>query len=377
MRPHVIHLLSSFLLAVSLIPLLKGIALRIGLADLPNGRKIHEGAIPLTGGIAMFAAFTLPATSLSSLPGRHWALLCGLSFIVAVGVLDDLFDLRPRTKLVAQISAALIMILPEPSLIASGGSIEEPASQLFATAVTIVLVVGIINSFNMIDGLDGLAGGAALSALAWLAVFAWLAGQTKWLLHILLLLLAVLGFLIFNMHHPWRRHAAVFMGDAGSMMLGAAIAFFIVELAMREPETAAPLPVLLWMVALPCFDTSALIARRIAEGRSPFLADRQHVHHLMLEAGFSPLLATGILVAICTVLGGIGMAGWSLGIPDGVMLFGLAIPFTVHLYFTCYRWKRIEPRGTTAARTATPQPMPLGARRIGQRETSAQPHASA
>ena len=96
---------------------------------------------------------------------------------------------------------------------------------------------------------------------------------------------------------------------------------------------------LLWLVALPIFDTLILIGRRIAERKNPLVGDRRHLHHLLLQAGFSPQEATAVLIAICAMLGAIGFAGWRVGISAPVMLAGLAVPFSIHLYFVCHGWK--------------------------------------
>jgi UDP-GlcNAc:undecaprenyl-phosphate GlcNAc-1-phosphate transferase len=338
------HLLNAFLLTVVLIPLLARLATRIGLVDLPQGRKLHEGAVPLTGGLAIFMAFLLPALELSAPASGPWALLSGLALLLAIGILDDLLDLGPWTKLAAQTGAALLMVLPGALLLMPadlfGGGFG--ATPLLALAFTVLFIVATINSFNMIDGLDGLAGGAAAAALFWLTIAAALTGHADAVGYLLLLLSAVLGFLVFNMRHPWRRRAVVFMGDAGSMVLGAAIAFFAVELVATGRGTAAsaiPLPVLLWLIVVPATDMLVLFCRRIAEGRSPLVGDRRHLHHLLLQAGFSPAVAAGGLIGLCVLLGGIGIAGWRLGVPAPLMLAGLVAPFLLHLGFVWRGWQ--------------------------------------
>ncbi len=358
MPQHSMHLLNALLIVVALIPPFQVLAQRIGLVDIPHGRKVHEGAVPLTGGIVMFIAFALPMLSLD-LPNGG-LLLAGLCLLVIVGAIDDLGGLSPWTKLAAQVLAAAIMVVPGSLLIGPGALAGYPApaaSEAVAIAFTVFMIVGLTNAFNMIDGLDGLAGGAAAASLLGLAVAAGLSGNGDAELTLLVLLFAVVGFLAFNMRHRWRPRAAVFMGDAGSLLLGGAIAYFVVRLAAGEPEAAVPLPVLLWMVALPAFDTTILMARRLADGRSPVVGDRSHVHHLLLEAGATAQSATAILVAVSGALCATGILGWRLGLPPLAMLLGLLVPFCAHAYFVCHGWKLMARAREARSRRGAPEPI--------------------
>lgn len=339
-------LLIAFLLTAGLILLLKKFAVHVKLVDVPGGRKVHDGTVPVTGGVAMFAGFLLPALFLDAATEPSWEFSSGLLLLLLIGVVDDTVGLGAWTKLGGQTAVAALLVIPGHHLIGIGDFIGSPVLRMPQAdlALTIVFIVGAINAFNMIDGLDGLAGGAAASGLLWLAIIGWLAGMRQATIQALLLLSAVLGFLVFNVRHPWRRRAFVFMGDSGSMVLGAAIAFFTIDLA-SGPDAAAPLPALLWGIALPLFDTLLLIGRRLALGESPLRADRRHLHHLLLAAGVSPHAASAVLVAICLALGGIGLGGWLLGLSPVVLLLGLALPFTFHAWFVLYGWKLIGRAG--------------------------------
>jgi UDP-GlcNAc:undecaprenyl-phosphate GlcNAc-1-phosphate transferase len=339
---YMMHLLNAFLLTVVLIFILDRIAAPLGLLDLPQGRKTHEHAVPATGGLAMFGAFMLPAMHLEFPLHVYWDFVIGASMLVLIGVIDDMLALGPWTKLGGQLAAALIMTLPGDRLIGAGTLLGVAGAELPQTeiALTACFTVGLVNALNMLDGLDGLAGGATVAALLCLAMVAWCSGAAGALAQLLLLVCAVLGFLVFNLRHPWRGRASVYMGDAGSMMLGGAIAFFTIDLA-TGPEKAAPLPVLLWFSAVPLFDTLILIIRRLATGRNPLRGDRRHLHHMLLNAGISPQVAAAILIAVCFLLGAIGLLGWRLGVPDTLMLLGLCLPFVLHAYLVLHGWKVI------------------------------------
>jgi UDP-GlcNAc:undecaprenyl-phosphate GlcNAc-1-phosphate transferase len=353
MPQYTMHLANAFLLVVVLIPLLNRVAERIGLVDLPKGRKIHVGAIPVTGGLAMFAGFIFPVMNLGGPAEVYFGFLLGLSLLVVIGAIDDLVGLGPWPKLAGQTLAALAMTLPGPHLIGIDDVIEGAGFQLpqMDLALTIVFIVGLINALNMIDGLDGLAGGAAASALFWLAIIAGCSGRKGPLIIVLLLLSALMGFMLFNVRHPWRRQALVFMGDSGSMMLGAAIAFFTIDLS-GGPMKAASLPSLLWLLALPVFDTLSLIGRRLALGRSPLSGDRRHLHHILLQAGVSPPAAAVALTSVCLLLGAVGVSGWLGGLPNHLMLIGLIVPFAVHAFFVLYGWQLVGRTGDSPSNAA-------------------------
>jgi UDP-GlcNAc:undecaprenyl-phosphate GlcNAc-1-phosphate transferase len=124
------------------------------------------------------------------------------------------------------------------------------------------------------------------------------------------------------------------------MMLGAAVAYFTIDLSIG-PEKAAPFPALLWFSAVPIFDTLILIVLRGANGNNPLCGDRRHLHHILLKAGISPQAAAGILIAVCVLLGFVGVVGWCLGIPNYLMALGLLLPFTLHVYVVLHGWKLV------------------------------------
>ncbi|WP_051660896.1 MraY family glycosyltransferase [Bosea sp. 117] len=328
--------LSALLLSAALIAGFERIAIPAGLVDRPTARKVHIGNVPVVGGLAMFLAFLAVGLPAGAVPGGHWELAAALAVLVGLGVIDDRIDLGARTKLAVQIFAALLMTAPNRHVLDLG--FLFPGLPGFALAlawpVSVVFIVGLINAFNMIDGLDGLAGGLAASALGWLAFIAGAQDRPGECLTLLILLAATLGFLAFNMRHPWCGRARVFMGDAGSMMLGAAIAYFIIVLG--EPGPATPghhWPFLLWLAAIPVIDTASLIVRRLLAGRSPFSADRWHLHHLLLAQGLSVPAICLLLVGLSVLMGAIGVAGPGLNLPALGMLVALVVPAAVHTAF--------------------------------------------
>jgi UDP-GlcNAc:undecaprenyl-phosphate GlcNAc-1-phosphate transferase len=339
--PYAAHFLNAFLGSVVLVIGLQRLPLPYRLLDQPTERKTHVGLVPLIGGLAMFIAFVLALALLDRPLQRQEGLLAALSLLVAVGVVDDLRDLWPLTKLVMHCAAAALMVVPDwriLDVVVELGAAEPLRLGFVGFPVSLLFVVGLINAINMIDGVDGLAGGVVAAILFWFALIADAIGRHTELVIILLLFFATLGFLVFNLRTPWRRSASVFMGDAGSMMLGGSVAYFTIVLvtssgAEAHASESASLPALCWVLALPAIDTLSLIVRRLLAGNSPFVGDRRHLHHLLLDAGLSPAQVTALLVAVTTVLGGIGFAGVVLRVPDTVMALGLLLPVAAHTAF--------------------------------------------
>jgi UDP-GlcNAc:undecaprenyl-phosphate/decaprenyl-phosphate GlcNAc-1-phosphate transferase len=303
---------------LALIPL----ATAVRWVDQPRAHKTHEDATPLVGGLAIYLGVVIAATFLPEPFEQALPFLVGGTFLLIVGAIDDRVGLAPSTRFAAQIGAALIMtlwggvVLRDLGPLLGGTGVELG---IFAVPFTLFAAVGVINAVNMIDGLDGLAGGLVLIALLVLshAVFASGAEGEGYLL--LTAAAAVLAFLLFNFRLPGRRCAAMFMGDGGSLFLGYALAWALISLSQAPHRAIAPVTAL-WIVAIPLCDAVGAMLRRMLRGQSPFQADRQHFHHVLLAAGFSVPTAVSILLMLAAGLVGIGYGAQIAGIPNWVML---------------------------------------------------------
>lgn len=326
--------LATLSMTVLLIGFLKKASHTLALVDYPDSRKQHENVVPLCGGIAIFSAFflvSLLSRGVAPFPVSFWI---GILIILGIGVMDDRTELSARTRLVVQFLASAILIIPlaAPSIyVANMLPLALIGSALpVLTIVAILFVIGLVNSWNMIDGVDGLAGGCAAAALFWISLLSFYKGLGELGVSGLVLLAAVCGFLLFNMRSPWSARAKIFLGDAGSTALGAAIAYLIITLS-RQSEIA--FPVLLWIVIVPVTDTISLIVRRLHAGRSPLTADRWHLHHLLLDRSHSHAMTTNIIVASSAICGGVGAVGILVGASNYLMTFGLFIPVIIHSAF--------------------------------------------
>jgi len=338
----VFHLLTAIILTVLLLLKLPHVALKIGLVDHPDDRKHHDGQIPLIGGIAMFVGFGFTVLTLDIPLNPYRGLFAGAMLLIVVGVLDDLHELSSTIRFLAQILAAIAMaewgevrLLDLGQIGPDGGVVNL---NWWSSLLTIFATVGVINSLNMIDGLDGLAGSITLVAVIALALAALMAGDNYTLQVLLILIAVVMVFLFFNRQaaEGSKRHR-VFMGDAGSMFLGFVLCWFFIRLSQGEVRVINPVTSL-WIFAIPLIDTVSQMFRRLMKGESPFKPDRLHVHHLLLQRGYSAQTVVFVISAIAILLAGLGIAAQYYDWSQTMMFYTFLGCFAAYFLMT-YRHK--------------------------------------
>jgi UDP-GlcNAc:undecaprenyl-phosphate GlcNAc-1-phosphate transferase len=335
-----LSLMIAFAMTVAGIVLLKPLAIRLGLVDKPGGRKIHEGNIPLIGGVAIFIGFGFSLLTLNVSLSDYRCLIAGCVLLVITGVLDDFHELAPRVRLLIQLFVAFLMVFWGRESLSDLGNLFYLGNihlGLLGFPITILAVLAVINAVNMTDGVDGLAG-----TIAWIELFylAWIAHHTNQFVDvqvIYLLLAVVFAFLCFNF--PFRRQARVFMGDSGSMMLGFVLVWFAVSLS-QVPDGAHPVT-FLWILAVPLWDISSVVIRRVLRGFSPMKADRGHLHHYLMERGFSPPQVTVLIGALSAALGFIGLLGESYQVAQWLMFLSFLVLFAFYLWILHRAWTRL------------------------------------
>ena len=306
--------LTAALTGILIMPGLIKLADKISLLDRPDSRKDHLHPTPLVGGICMFFALALTCALLVPQKGMigYWL---GALILLIVGFLDDWRDLGHRFKFVVQALAVLsLSFFSQTDLVTFGnllsfGEITMPAGWL-SVLITIFCAIGIINAVNMIDGLDGLAGGVSFIAFAAFSLITWLNGDIQLALFCLAFTGAILGFLKFN----WAP-ARVFMGDAGSFILGFSLLFVAINSSQAVGSLVRPVSALL-ILAVPIIDTLTLMTRRVMGGRSPFLADRYHLHHILGRYGFSRVAVVRGILLMATVSSLAAIGGVVFKVPD-------------------------------------------------------------
>jgi len=333
------YALVAFCSTLLLLGALRRTAHRYGLVDRPDRRKTHFGDIPVVGGLAIGAAF-LTTCFLQGSPSVPFVTACIV--ILATGLFDDLKEFSARSKFVGQLVAALIMTFWGNLYLVDLGNLFGTGHVLlgnWAIPFTLFCVIGLMNAMNMIDGLDGLAGGIGLIAAGWLCL-AGRAGHHVADARVLFTLgAAIAAFLIFNLRHPWRRRADVFLGDAGSMFLGFVLVWFAVFNTQSKPQDFYSISAV-WILGVPIMDTVYVMLRRMIRGISPFSADRRHVHHTLNYIGLSDAQTSWLLLATSLLFGGIGYFGWLYRIPEYVLTYGFLATFVVHCAFM-QRWRAI------------------------------------
>jgi UDP-GlcNAc:undecaprenyl-phosphate GlcNAc-1-phosphate transferase len=332
--------LFSVVLACLLIPL----ARRTGLVDYPDVRKVHDVATPLVGGLAVFAALAM--TVILS-PSHVWAagsfypaILLGGGLLLLAGLIDDLRGLSPMLRFLVQIGVCLLLIrytgvrLDDFGRLFSGDVIELG---WMAVPLTVFAAMGVINAFNLVDGMDGLAGSIFCIAAAGMVLFAGLSGHDGMVWMLLLAMAAVLGFLLVNARFPWNPKARVFLGDAGSLMLGFVLAWSFIRLGNGIDRAFMPMTAV-WLFALPLLDTSTLIWTRWRSGRSAFAADQRHLHHAFLRAGYSVGQTWNAMTLLALVLAGVGIGFEVSGLPDYFSFYGFMAFALAYYFYLRHSW---------------------------------------
>jgi UDP-GlcNAc:undecaprenyl-phosphate GlcNAc-1-phosphate transferase len=307
---------------------LRPLAIKLGLTDKPDQRKQHEGEIPLVGGIAIFVGVVLATviTGYGDLANNYHlqALFAACLLLVGIGAYDDLHEQPAVVRLAAQAGAALIMVYWGGTFLADVGGLAPNGDLVglgrLAIPFTVFATIGIVNAINMCDGLDGLSGNLSLVTLLGFGIANSLWGGAGSLPLVNVFSAAIAGFLLFNQRMLWRSSAAVFLGDAGSMMLGLFLAWTCVE-SSQGPERILEPAAALWFLMIPIFDTVRVMLSRILRGRSPFEADAHHLHHLFVRTGHQVNETIAIICLLAAAGVGIGLLG-SLYDASGFALAG-------------------------------------------------------
>lgn len=330
-----VALISSTIICTALMPLLSIYAVRVGLVDHPCDRKNHQGLVPLIGGIAIY--LTLMSVMLfTGLLVEYGILLTLCSALLIVGIVDDFISISSKIRLVFQCVIAFAMVAWGDLHIETVGQLMPSFDTNFGIIgsyiFTVLCVIGVINSINMIDGVDGLSGSLLFASFFSLIIFA--TSNDSYSDTVLLATISggLLGFLYFN-SQVVRPRAAVFLGDSGSTFLGLILVWFFIKFSQGESATMSPVSAG-WIFGLPLMDTVSVAARRIVNGQSPFQAGRDHLHHMLLDAGLNSKQTVGVMLTVHIILISIGLVYNDSISMQPILFWGFVLLVLFHFFMT-------------------------------------------
>lgn len=327
----ILGLLTSLIIAFLATPYVKKLAVRIGAVDAPDQRKVHTRIMPRMGGLAIYIGFVIsfflfvPFQSKRELLG----ILIGGTIILIVGMLDDKLQLSPKWKMLGQLIATAVVVIPFGLKIGIvnlpyDGYLDFSKGWLFwlAVPITMIWIVGVTNAVNLIDGLDGLSAGVSGIATATMAIMALIMKDMVVAIYCFVLLGAILGFLYFNFHP-----ARIFMGDTGSLFLGFNLAALSIMGFKEAVFVSFIIPIV--VLAVPLWDTLFAIVRRIVNKKPISSPDKGHLHHCLLKMGLSHRASVLTIYSISIFFGAMAIVLskteklWTTIILIALMLFAI------------------------------------------------------
>ena len=317
----ILPVIIAFLVAFIAAPIAVKLAKKWGVMDAPDDRKVHKYSMPRMGGLAIYAGFLVAVLATQTINTQLIGILIGCTIIVLLGIVDDIKGVSPKVKLAGQTLAALVVVLFGVQI----SIITNPfADVLFLNALaiplTILWIVGVTNAVNLIDGLDGLAAGTSGIAAITIGVVALLEGHLAVAILAMILAGSVFGFLPFNFNP-----AKIFMGDTGSMFLGFTLAVLAV-VGLTKSATVISVFIPIVILGIPIFDTMYAIVRRFLNGAPIFKADKEHLHHQLLNMGLTHKQTVLVIYAVNVCLGGSAVLMSLMTPPQAVViLIGVAL----------------------------------------------------
>jgi len=315
----------------------------IALVDKPNARKFHKGAIPLVGGLSICLSIAYFLYNNPNLFPHVDLYLSCIFVLVGIGVLDDKFDISFKFRMVVQAVLALSVVHYSGIQLTDLGNLlgfgEVLLPNFLAKMVTVFAVLGAINAFNMVDGIDGLLGGLASVTFAGLGVLFLIHGMPNYAYLCTVLIVVMLPYILFNLGF-FGRTRKVFMGDAGSMLIGFTVIFLLLFATQpsgrREVVRAVTA---LWLIAVPLVDMVAIMYRRIRRGDSPFKPDREHLHHIFQRIGLNSKQTLLVICSISFICAVIGISGEVLNVSESIMFYLFIIFFIIYAVILSNIWK--------------------------------------
>ena len=321
---------------------MRKVAKRVGLVDKPNARKKHDGAVPLVGGISICLVLAQYLTFKPDIIEHSRLYLICIMILTFIGAIDDKIDLSFKIRMGIQALLSLMMINVAGLELQSLGNmfgIGDISLGWLGSLITIIAVIGAINAFNMVDGIDGLLGGLSIVTFGALAILLQVDSQHGLAYLCVVIIVAMLPYICMNLGILGRERK-VFMGDAGSMMIGFTVIWLLLGVSQTQGSEPLMRPVTaLWLIAVPLMDMAAIMIRRIRRGNSPFKPDREHLHHIFQRLGLGPKQTLVAICFIASLYAGFGIYGETKNIPEFLMFILFIILFAVYSTLLSYVWR--------------------------------------
>ena len=337
---YIIAFSMTFGITLYMTPAVKKFAIKAGAISYPKSRGMHSEPMPQMGGLAIVIGFMATMLVLTLFvsdfrTSLFAGFMAGACIIVLLGMLDDIYILNPKLKLVVQIVAALVVVFTGTRMNVSFLPLHGITKNL-EIPLTLIWIVGLTNAFNWIDGLDGLAAGVSSICSICLMILCIISNQEIAVIFAAALARSCFGFLPRNFNP-----AEIIMGDTGSMFLGYTLA---VSSIIGVYKNYALLSVVLAVLALafPILDMTTSVFRRVKNRKSPLAADRGHLHHKLVDSGFSPKQAVVLLYALSAVAGCVAIF---IAMKDYRSLLVILFFLFIFLLMTFFYRKRIQKSG--------------------------------
>lgn len=346
----------AFLATLWIHPKILKISILKNLVDNPDERKLQRSPVPVMGGIAVFFGIVVGiCTSQITLftPGV-FVLTAAMVVMLYIGCIDDILDLTPNTRFIAEIAiVAFIMFVNQNGINCFWGLWGIDTIPLWITApLTIFAAVGIINAINLIDGVNGLSSGFCFMASILFAIMFYLSNNAV----MTVLAVAAAGAIIpFFLHNVFGTTTKMFIGDGGTLVIGTMMSMFVINILKADSLSASfaaegvgLIPFTLAVLAVPVFDTLRVMSMRILRKKSPFHPDKTHLHHLFIELGFSHIGTTISILTLNFLIVAIWFAAYRLGASVDVQLY-IVVSLSILITFVFYKFAKVQIAHNTKA----------------------------
>lgn len=351
--PTTLFLVALFLIACAatqwIFPNVLNVAFTKNIVDNPDARKLQRRPVPVLGGACVYFG-TVMALCIANLffdCSDLFPIMCAMTIMLCVGIVDDIIDLSPSLRFFIEILVVAVALCPNDYMINSlhglWGVGEIPV--YLAVPLAIVAGVGIINAINLVDGVDGLSTGYCMMASTLFGIMAALVKDWPMLI---LAVIAVGALIPFFFHNVFGKYTKMFIGDGGTLFMGVMISVFVMNMLNSEPiyvEYVARgmglIPFTLAVLAVPVFDTLRVMSMRMLRGNSPFKPDKTHLHHIFIEMGFSHVGTTVSILSLNTLVVGLWFLTYQLGGSIDLQLY-VVLAASLSITFGFYKLMRVQ-----------------------------------